>query len=205
MFVTIWLTGWEGGFSSFDFVGFQRSRPILFPTLYFSRSKRGHSPSPGGAWIDRPQCFEEKWCAEPFVLQPCFCDSCLHCIFSKNQRLKKYDGEFSERRTVCFISGSIFGNKQRGRQRKRLHLGILLPNVALLVQLPNLPIVQQPQREPQAARASHLQDAWKLESGRNCMGDGTRKSSGTDAQNGKPGSLYKGSKLFQAAKGVFSV
>ena len=80
-----------------------------------------------------------------------------------------------------------------------------LPNVALLVQLPNLPIVQQPQREPQAARASHLQDAWKLESGRNGMGDGTRKSSGTDAPNGKPGSLYKGSKLFQAAKGVFSV
>ena len=34
------------------------------------------------------------------------------------------------------------------------------------------------------------------------MGDGTRKSSGTDVQNGKPGSLYKGSKLFQAAKGV---
>ena len=81
-----------------------------------------------------------------------------------------------------------------------------LPNVALLVQLPNLPIVQKPQQEPQAARASHLlQDAWKLESGSNGMGDGTRKSSGTDAQNGKPGSLYKGSKLFQAAKGVFSV
>ena len=34
------------------------------------------------------------------------------------------------------------------------------------------------------------------------MGDGTRKLFGTDAQSGRPGSLYKSSKLFQAAKGV---
>ena len=76
--------------------------------------------------------------------------------------------------------------KQSGRQRKLRHLATLLPSAALLAQLPNLLSQLRPQREPQAARASHLlRGVWKLESGRSGTDDGTRKSSDTDVRNGK--------------------